>query len=131
MVKTKHEAVLRLSVPLDAKLGELIETNISNSRARFRARIWRSVVKGEAYPNANTVRARTKALNACVFNSQPAFYVNGDLLVHLAGLKGMLKCMWFRYYYKIARMKMHSKGPVSADADLPPPSLWTCMMRNT
>ena len=97
----------------------------------YQSTIWRSVVKGEAYPKANTVRARTKALNACVFNSQPAFYVNGDLLVHLAGLKGTVKCMWFRYYYKIARMKMHSKGPVSADADLPPPSLWTCMTRNT
>ena len=97
----------------------------------YQSTIWRSVVKGEAYPKANTVRARTKALNACVFNSQPAFYVNGDLLVHLAGLKGTVKCMWFRYYYKIARLKMHSKGPVSADADLPPPSLWTCMTRNT
>ena len=36
MVKTKHNAVRRQSAPLDAKLGELIETNISNSRARFR-----------------------------------------------------------------------------------------------
>ena len=36
MVKTKHNTVRRRSAPLDAKLGKLIETNISNSRARFR-----------------------------------------------------------------------------------------------
>ena len=39
MAKTRHEAMLRRSALLDAKLGELIETNISNSRARFRC-VW-------------------------------------------------------------------------------------------
>lgn len=97
----------------------------------YQSTIWQSVVKGDMYPKANTVRARTKVLNACVFNSQPAFYVNGDLLVHLAGLKGTVKCMWFRYYYKIARLKMRSLGNISPDADLPPPSLWTCFTART
>ena len=68
----------------------------------YQSQIWRKVVKGDAYPKSNTVRARTKVVNACVFNSQPAFYKDSDLLVHLAGLKGTVKCMWFRYYYKIS-----------------------------
>lgn len=97
----------------------------------YQSKIWRSKVKGDAYPKANTVRARTKVLNACVFNSQPSFYVKGDLLVHLAGLKGTVKCMWFRYYYKQSLNMIRAVGAVSSDADLPPPSIWTCLTRQT
>ena len=97
----------------------------------YQSKIWRQVVKGEPYPKANTVRARTKVLNACVFNSQPAFFVDGDLLVHLAGLKGTVKCMWFRYYYKISLAKMRKLQVISPDADIPPPTVWTCLTRRT
>jgi hypothetical protein len=97
----------------------------------YQSKIWRNRVKGDPYPKANTVRARTKVLNACVFNSQPSFYVEGDLLVHLAGLKGTVKCMWFRYYYKQSLNKIRAMGAVSPDADLPPPSIWTCLTRQT
>ena len=89
------------------------------------------MVKGDAYPKSNTVRARTKVVNACVFNSQPAFYKDSDLLVHLAGLKGTVKCMWFRYYYKISLQRMLTVGDMSSDANLPPPSIWTCLTKRT
>jgi len=97
----------------------------------YQSTIWRRVVQGEPYPKANSVRARTKVLNACVFNSQPSFYAKGDLLVHLAGLKGFIKCMWFRWYYVEARANMRAAGPMSADADIDPPSIWQCMTRRT
>ena len=97
----------------------------------YQSQIWRKVVKGDAYPKSNTVRARTKVVNACVFNSQPAFYKDSDLLVHLAGLKGTVKCMWFRYYYKISLQRMLTVGDMSSDANLPPPSIWTCLTKRT
>ena len=97
----------------------------------YASQIWRKVVKGPIYPKANTVRARTKVVNACVFNSQPAFYEPGDFVVHLAGLKGTVKCMWFSHYYKQALKTIRKKGIISPDADLPPPSLWTCLTKNT
>jgi hypothetical protein len=97
----------------------------------YQSPIWRRVIKGDQYPKANTVRARTKVLNACVFNSQPAFYTKGDLLVHLAGLKGFVKCMGFRHYYKEARETMKAMGPISADADIAAPSIWRCMTKRT
>ena len=97
----------------------------------YQSQIWRKVVKGDAYPKSNTVRARTKVVNACVFNSQPAFYKDSDLLVHLAGLKGTVKCMWFRYYYKISLQRMRAVGDMSSDANLPPPSIWTCLTKRT
>jgi hypothetical protein len=97
----------------------------------YQSAIWRRVVQGEQYPKANSVRARTKVVNACVFNSQPSFFVKGDLLVHLAGLKGFVKCMWFRRYYREARENMRAMGPISADADLEGPSIWRCMTHRT
>jgi hypothetical protein len=53
---------------------------------------------------ANTIRARTKVVNSCVFNSLPAWYVKGDFIVHLAGLKGVAKCLMFRHYYRNAKV---------------------------
>ena len=36
LAKTRHEAMLRLSVAFDARLGGKIENNVLNSRAHFR-----------------------------------------------------------------------------------------------
>ena len=94
----------------------------------YQSRIWRTSVKGDAYKGANTIRARTKVVNSCVFNSLPAWYVKGDFLVHLAGLKGVAKCMMFRHYYATAQSEIVGKyGRLSAEADMPPPSLGTCL----
>ena len=92
---------------------------------------WREVTKGPIYPNANTVRARTKIVHACAFNSQPWFYETGDFIMHLAGLKGTVKCVVFARYYARARALMRAKGMVvAADVDVPPPSAWTCLTKN-
>ena len=91
----------------------------------------REVTKGPIYPNANTVRARTKIVHACAFNSQPWFYETGDFIMHLAGLKGTVKCVVFARYYARARALMRAKGMVvAADVDVPPPSAWTCLTKN-
>ena len=65
----------------------------------YQSKVWRNAVKQPAYAHANTIRARTKVVNSCVFNSYPAWYKPGDFVVHLAGLKGIAKCLTFRYYY--------------------------------
>ena len=94
----------------------------------YQSKVWRRAVKGSAYKGANTIRARTKVVNSCVFNSLPAWYVKGDFIVHLAGLKGVAKCMMFRHYYRIAKDEMVAKhGPLSDEADVAPPGLATCL----
>jgi len=75
------------------------------------------------------VRARTKVVNSCVFNSLPAWYVKGDFIVHLAGLKGIAKCMMFRHYYHNAKEEMVAKiGELTEEADVPTPGLGTCLV---
>ena len=92
---------------------------------------WREVTEGPIYPNANTVRARTKIVHACAFDSQPWFYETGDFIIRLAELKGTVKCVVFARYYARARALMHAKGMVvAADADVRPPSAWTCLTKN-
>ena len=94
----------------------------------YQSKVWRRVVQGEPYAKANTVRARTKVVNSCVFNSHPAFYEPGDFIVHLAGLKGVFKCVMFRHYYRDSiRRHLDEYGPMSNDADVPPPTIITCM----
>lgn len=45
MAKTKHEAMLRLGVPFDVKLGKMIKNNVLNTCAHFRcvSRSYRAV----------------------------------------------------------------------------------------
>ena len=51
--------------------------------------------------------------------------------IHLAGLKGTVKCVVFARYYARARALMRAKGMVvAADVDVPPPSAWTCLTKN-
>lgn len=91
----------------------------------------REVTKGPIYPNANTVRARTKIVHACAFDSQPWFYETGDFIIRLAELQGTVKCVVFARYYARARALMRAKGMVvAADVDVPPPSAWTCLTKN-
>ncbi|OUS41718.1 hypothetical protein BE221DRAFT_164585, partial [Ostreococcus tauri] len=45
----------------------------------------REVTKRPIYPNANTVRARTKIVHACAFDSQPWFYETGDFIIPSRG----------------------------------------------
>ena len=94
----------------------------------YQSRVWRRAVKGEPYKGANTIRARTKVVNSCVFNSLPAWYVKGDFVVHLAGLKGIAKCLAFRHYYGTARREMTEKyGALTDEANVEPPTLTTCL----
>jgi|TARA_B100001142_G_scaffold23311_1_gene21339 hypothetical protein len=94
----------------------------------YQSRVWRRAVKGEPYKGANTVRARTKVVNTCVFNSLPAWYVKGDFIVHLAGLKGIAKCLAFRHYYGTARREISEKyGALTDEANVEPPTLTTCL----
>ena len=97
----------------------------------YQTNIWREKVGGEQFEKANTVRARTKVVNSCVFNSQLAFYEDGDFLIHLAGLKGVYKCLTFRSYYKNALNSLEEYGSLSVEADEPPPSLRECFFGNT
>ena len=80
------------------------------------------------YQGANTIRARTKVVNSCVFNSLPAWYKKGDFIVHLAGLKGIAKCVAFRYYYGNTQREMKEKyGALTDEANVPPPGWGTCL----
>ena len=97
----------------------------------YQTNIWRKKVGGEEFEKANTVRARTKVVNACVFNSQLAFYEDGDFLIHLAGLKGVYKCLVFRSYYKDALKNLEQWGSLSVEADVPPPIYYECFFGNT
>ena len=94
----------------------------------YQSKVWRNAVKEPAYLQANTVRARTKVVNACVFNSYPAWYKKGDFIVHLAGLKGIAKCLTFRYYYLNARKQIaETPGGATEEADVGAPSWGTCL----
>jgi|TARA_B100001113_G_scaffold327866_1_gene301708 hypothetical protein len=97
----------------------------------YQTNIWRQKVGGEQFEKANTVRARTKVVNSCVFNSQLAFYEDGDFLIHLAGLKGVYKCLTFRRYYKNTLKSLEKYGSLSVEADAPPPSFRECFFGNT
>ena len=46
----------------------------------YQSKVWRNAVKQPAYAHANTIRARTKVVNSCVFNSYPAWYKPGDFV---------------------------------------------------
>ena len=39
-------------------------------------------------------------VNQCVFNSLLPWFVNGDVVVHLAGMKGGAQCFLFWQYYE-------------------------------
>ena len=59
---------------------------------------------GEPYKGANTIRARTKVVNSLRLQlAAGVVQAKGIFVVHLAGLKGIAKCLAFRYYYGIAR----------------------------
>jgi hypothetical protein len=64
----------------------------------FQSTAWRRRI-GLRYERANGVRAGTKLVHQCVLNSLPSFYQPGDFVVHLAGIKGVVKCLLFRSYY--------------------------------
>ena len=51
------------------------------------------------YAGAAEVRAHSKIVNQCVFNSLLPWYVSGDFLVHFAGLKGVWECLIFFSYF--------------------------------
>ena len=96
----------------------------------YQSMVWRKAVKQPAYMQANTIRARTKVVNSCVFNSYPAWLKQGDFIVHLAGIKGIAKCFTFRYYYLRAQQTVAAIGGTAgapvAEADVGAPSWGTC-----
>jgi len=51
------------------------------------------------YAGAAEVRAHSKIVNQCVFNSLLPWYVSGDFVVHFAGLKGVWECFIFFSYF--------------------------------
>ena len=53
---------------------------------------WTAVLQG-------LVRAHSKIVNQCVFNSLLPWYVSGDFVVHFAGLKGVWECFIFFSYF--------------------------------
>ena len=61
-------------------------------------------VKGQKpYPGAATVRAHSKIVNQCVFNSLLPWYVSGDFVLHFAGLKGVWECVIFWHYFDLSQ----------------------------
>ncbi len=96
----------------------------------YQSKVWRNAVKQPAYAQANTIRARTKVVNSCVFNSYPAWYKPGDFVVHLAGLKGIAKCLTFRYYYLRTQNAQAaiggSSGAPTGEPDVGAPTWVTC-----
>ena len=49
-------------------------------------------------------------MNSCVFNSQLAFYEDGDFLIHLAGLKGRVQVLDAWRYYKNTLKSLEKYG---------------------
>ena len=88
----------------------------------YQSKVWTASVKQPAYQQANTVRARTKVINACVFNSYPAWYRKDDFIVHLAGLKGIAKCLTFRHYYQKAQQTFALSGTSLGSVGHSPPA---------
>ena len=68
----------------------------------FQTKVWSKNVgtRNEPYNGAEDVRKRSKVVNQCVFNSLLPWYVNGDFVVHLAGMKGVAQCYLFWQYYE-------------------------------
>ena len=58
-----------------------------------------AVDKNAPYAGAAEVRAHSKIVNQCVFNSLLPWYVSGDFVVHFAGLKGVWECFIFFSYF--------------------------------
>ena len=71
----------------------------------FQTKVWSKNVgtRNEPYNGAEDVRKRSKVVNQCVFNSLLPWYVNGDFVVHLAGMKGVAQCYLFWQYYEEAK----------------------------
>lgn len=82
----------------------------------YQTKVWRNKV-GDYYEHANIVRAHTNLVHQCVFNSLLAFYKDGDFVVHLAGVKGVAKCLIFRRYYMYSMRMMGA--PTVGDAAVP------------
>ena len=64
----------------------------------FQSAAWRRRI-GARYEGANGVRAGTRLSHQCLLNSLPSFYQPGDFVLHLAGIKGVVKCLLFRRHY--------------------------------
>ena len=86
---------------------------------------WRRRVGGEPYAGANGIRAATALVHQCVLNSLPSWYRRGDFVVHLAGMKGAVKCLLFRRYYLLAAAAAGTRPGVDAAA---PPGVGRCLM---
>ena len=67
----------------------------------FQSAAWRRRI-GLRYEGANGVRSGTRLVHQCVMNSLPSFYQPGDFVIHLAGIKGVVKCLLFRRHYAAA-----------------------------
>lgn len=72
----------------------------------FRTEPWvkqASLWGSKPYGNSADVRAHSKIVNQCVFNTMLPWYVSGDFVVHLAGLKGVWECIIFWYYFDLSQ----------------------------
>ena len=75
----------------------------------FQTQPWakQASVRGtKPYASAGQVRAHSKIVNQCVFNSMLPWYVSGDFVVHLAGLKGVWECVIFWHYFELSQEKV-------------------------
>jgi hypothetical protein len=79
----------------------------------FQTIVWSKNVgtRKEPYDGAEDVRKRSKVVNQCVFNSLLPWYVNGDFVVHLAGMKGVAQCYLFWQYYEKAKKHLPPVDP--------------------
>jgi hypothetical protein len=89
----------------------------------FQSAAWRRRV-GERYEGANGVRAATRLVHQCVLNSLPSWYLSGDFVLHLAGMKGAVKCLLFRRAYLQAAA---AAGLRPGDDAAAPPSVLRCL----
>jgi len=64
----------------------------------YQSAAWRRRI-GARYEAANGVRAGTRLVHQCTLNSLASFYRPGDFVLHLAGVKGVVKCLLFRRHY--------------------------------
>ena len=92
----------------------------------FASAAWRRRVGGAEppYGGANGVRAATTLVHQCVLNSLPSWYRRGDFVMHLAGMKGAVKCLLFRHYYLAAARAAGLRPGVDAEA---PPRVLRCL----
>jgi hypothetical protein len=98
-------------------------------------------VKGkEPYAGAAAVRAHSKIVNQCVFNSLLPWYVSGDFVVHFAGLKGVWECLIFWHYFDLSQQMpgMHVSDKQwgaeiggAGGGRGKPAQLWRCMKFQT